>query len=31
MAKQLIGYQEGYGFLYRLSGASKLLFFMLLA
>ncbi|EPT79837.1 cobalt ABC transporter permease, partial [Streptococcus agalactiae BSU450] len=31
MAKQLIGYQEGYGFLYRLSGASKLLFFILVS
>lgn len=31
MANQLIGYQEGYGFLYRLSGASKLLFFILVS
>ncbi|WP_057491268.1 energy-coupling factor transporter transmembrane component T family protein [Streptococcus orisasini] len=31
MANRLIGYQEGKGFLYRLSGASKLLFFVLVS
>ncbi|WP_159590859.1 energy-coupling factor transporter transmembrane component T family protein [Streptococcus halichoeri] len=31
MANRLIGYQEGSGFLYRLSGASKLLFFILVS
>ncbi len=31
MANQLIGYQDGDSFLYRLSGASKLLFFVLVS
>ena len=29
MASHLIGYQSGRGFLYQLSGASKLIFFVL--
>ncbi|MFC3928206.1 energy-coupling factor transporter transmembrane component T family protein [Streptococcus caprae] len=31
MANRLIGYREGEGFLYRLSGASKLLFFVIVS
>ena len=31
MNKPLIGYHDGQGFLYKLSGASKLLFFLLVS
>lgn len=31
MTNHLIGYQSGRGFLYRLSGASKLIFFILVS
>ena len=31
MASHLIGYQSGRGFLYQLSGASKLIFFVLVS